>query len=139
MRFKFDALFPVFPGEDRTGLSEVDPDVLGRAAAGDPLAIAAVNAHADAIGVLAESELILADALLAESERALNYATQSLTPAGLPGSMGFDPGRFRMADNITINVNAGVIGNEDTVDLAVHRSILSLERKGDPLRYTGGL
>jgi hypothetical protein len=44
-----------------------------------------------------------------------------------------------MADNITINVNAGVIGNEDTVELAVQRSILSLERKGDPLRYTGGL
>ncbi len=138
MRFRFDALFPVFPGEDRTGLSEVDPDVLARAAAGDPLAIAAINAHADAIGVLAESELILADALLAESERALNYATDSLTSAALPAFMGFDPGRFRMGDNY-ITVNAGVVGSEDTISQAVQKAILDLERKGDPLRYTGGL
>jgi hypothetical protein len=44
-----------------------------------------------------------------------------------------------MADNITINVNAGVIGSEDTVEQAVQKAILSIERKGDPLRYTGGL
>jgi hypothetical protein len=44
-----------------------------------------------------------------------------------------------MADNITINVNAGVIGSEDSVEQAVQKAILSIERKGDPLRYTGGL
>jgi hypothetical protein len=44
-----------------------------------------------------------------------------------------------MGDNITVNVNAGVVGSEDTIALAVQRAILDLERKGDPLRYTGGL
>lgn len=60
------------------------------------------------------------------------------TPGIGPGSS-FDPARFRMADNITVNVNAGVVGSEDTISLAVQRAILDLERKGDPLRYTGGL
>jgi len=60
------------------------------------------------------------------------------TPGIGPGST-FDPARFRMADNITVNVNAGVVGSEDTISLAVQRAILDLERRGDPLRYTGGL
>jgi hypothetical protein len=77
--------------------------------------------------------------LLAESIRALDIATASLSPSVATSSRGFDPAAFRMADNITINVNAGVIGNEDTVELAVQKAILSIERKGDPLRYTGGL
>ena len=44
-----------------------------------------------------------------------------------------------MADNITVNVNAGVVGSEDTISQAVQKAILDLERRGDPLRYTGGL
>jgi hypothetical protein len=60
------------------------------------------------------------------------------TPGIGPGST-FDPAAFRMADNITVNVNAGVVGSEDTISLAVQRAILDLERRGDPLRYTGGL
>jgi hypothetical protein len=59
------------------------------------------------------------------------------TPGIGPGSS-FDPSRFRMGDNY-ITVNAGVVGSEDTIALAVQRAILDLERKGDPLRYTGGL
>jgi len=58
---------------------------------------------------------------------------------GISAGSTFDPARFRMADNITVNVNAGVVGSEDTISLAVQRAILDLERKGDPLRYTGGL
>jgi hypothetical protein len=60
------------------------------------------------------------------------------TPGIGPGSS-FNPAAFRMADNITVNVNAGVVGSEDTISLAVQRAILDLERRGDPLRYTGGL
>ena len=136
---RFDFLSPIMPSQDRTGINELAPDITSRYRAGDPEAIRAVEAHADAISMLAESELALADALLAESERALNIATASLNPSALPSFGGFDPARFRMADNITVNVNAGVVGSEDTISLAVQRAILDLERKGDPLRYTGGL
>jgi len=136
---RFDFLSPIMPSQDRTSINELAPDITSRYVAGDPEAIRAVEAHADAISMLAESELALADALLAESERALNIATASLNPSALPSFGGFDPARFRMADNITVNVNAGVVGSEDTISLAVQRAILDLERKGDPLRYTGGL
>ena len=136
---RFDFLSPIMPSQDRSGINDLHPDMYTAYRAGDPGAVAAVNAHADAIGMLAESELALADALLEESIRALDIATASLSPSVATSSRGFDPAAFRMADNITINVNAGVIGNEDAVELAVQKSILSLERKGDPLRYTGGL
>ena len=136
---RFDFLSPIMPSQDRTSINELAPDIVSRYKTGDPEAIRAVEAHADAISMLAESELALADALLAESERALNIATASISSSGLSSFGGFDPARFRMADNITVNVNAGVVGSEDTISLAVQRAILDLERKGDPLRYTGGL
>jgi hypothetical protein len=136
---RFDFLSPIMLSEDRTGINELAPDITSRYVAGDPEAIKAVEAHADAISMLAESELALAQALFEESARALDIATASVSPSVLPSFGGFDPARFRMADNITVNVNAGVVGNEDTISLAVQRAILDLERKGDPLRYTGGL
>ena len=139
MGSKFDFLSPIMPSQDRTGINDLAPDITSRYVAGDPEAIRAVEAHADAISMLAESELALADALFAESIRALDIATASVSSSGLPSFGGFDPGRFRMGDNITVNVNAGVVGSEDTISQAVQRAILDLERKGDPLRYTGGL
>jgi hypothetical protein len=138
MKLQFN-LSPIIPSEDRTGLGTVSEDLFKYAAAGNPAAIAALEGHADAMAVLAESDLALADALLAESENALSILESSFNNSDLPPFMGFDPARFRMADNITINVNAGVIGNEDTVEDAVQRAILGIERKGAPLRYTGGL
>ena len=135
---RFDFLSPIMPSQDRSNINELDSDITSRYVAGDPEAIRAVEAHADAISMLAESELALADALLAESERALNIATESLNPSVLPSFGGFDPARFRMGDNY-ITVNAGVVGSEDTISQAVQKAILDLERKGDPLRYTGGL
>ena len=139
MGSKFDFLSPIMPSQDRTGINDLAPDITSRYVAGDPEAIRAVEAHADAISMLAESELALADALFAESIRALDIATASVSSSGLPSFGSFDPGRFRMGDNITVNVNAGVVGSEDTISQAVQRAILDLERKGDPLRYTGGL
>jgi hypothetical protein len=136
---RFDFLSPIMPSQDRSGINDLDQDIFNRYRAGDPEAIRAVDAHADAISMLAESELALADALLEESIRALDIATASLSPSVATSSRGFDPAAFRMADNITINVNAGVIGSEDSVEQAVQKAILSIERKGDPLRYTGGL
>jgi len=138
MGSKFDFLSPIMPSQDRTGINDLAPDITSRYVAGDPEAIRAVEAHADAISMLAESELALADALFAESIRALDIATASVSSSGLPSFGGFDPARFRMGDNY-ITVNAGVIGSEDTISQAVQRAILDLERKGDPLRYTGGL
>jgi hypothetical protein len=136
---RFDFLSPIITSPDRSNINDLDQDIFNRYRAGDPEAIRAVDAHADAIGMLAESELALADALLEESIRALDIATASLSPSVATSSRGFDPAAFRMADNITINVNAGVIGSEDSVEQAVQKAILSIERKGDPLRYTGGL
>ena len=135
---RFDFLSPIMPSQDRTGINELAPDITSRYVAGDPEAIRAVEAHADAISMLAESELALADALFAESIRALDIATASVSPSALPSFGGFDPARFRMGDNY-ITVNAGVVGSEDTISQAVQKAILDLERKGDPLRYTGGL
>jgi hypothetical protein len=139
MGSKFDFLSPIMPSQDRSNINNLSQDITSRYVAGDPEAIRAVEAHADAISMLAESELALADALLEESIRALDIATASLSPSVATSSRGFDPAAFRMADNITVNVNAGVIGSEDTVEQAVQKAILSIERKGDPLRYTGGL
>jgi hypothetical protein len=139
MGMRFDFLSPIIPSTRNVNDSILDEDIASRYKSGDPDAIRAVEAHADALSALAESELALADALFAESERALNIATASLSPSVATSSRGFDPAAFRMADNITVNVNAGVVGSEDTISLAVQRAILDLERKGDPLRYTGGL
>jgi hypothetical protein len=109
------------PSQNRSNINDLDQDIITRYKAGDPEAIRAVEAHADAISMLAESELALADALLAESIRALDIATASLSPSVATSSRGFDPAAFRMADNITINVNAGVIGSEDSVEQAVQK------------------
>lgn len=135
---RFDFLSPIMPSQDRSGINELAPDITSRYVAGDPEAVRAIEAHADAISMLAESELALADALFAESIRALDIATASVSPSALPSFGGFDPARFRMGDNY-ITVNAGVVGSEDTISQAVQKAILDLERKGDPLRYTGGL
>ena len=139
MGMRFDFLSPIISSTRNIDDSVLDKDIADAYKAGDPDAIRAVEAHADALSMLAESELALADALFAESIRALDIATASLSPSVSASSRGFDPAAFRMADNITVNVNAGVVGSEDTISLAVQRAILDLERKGDPLRYTGGL
>ena len=136
---RFDFLSPIISSTRNTNDSVLDEDIASRYKSGDPDAIRAVETHADAISMLAESQLALADALLEESIRALDIATASLSPSVATNSRGFDPAAFRMADNITVNVNAGVVGSEDTISQAVQRAILDLERKGDPLRYTGGL
>ena len=135
---RFDFLSPIMPSQDRSNINELDSDITSRYVAADPEAVRAIEAHADAISMLAESELALADALFAESIRALDIATASVSPSALPSFGGFDPARFRMGDNY-ITVNAGVVGSEDTISQAVQKAILDLERKGDPLRYTGGL
>ena len=123
----------------------LDPEIAERYKAGDPDAIKAVDAHADALRLLAESEIYFADALLAESELALSkiLSASSFTSSQTLDSMGIDIAGFRKLEErgntYNVSVNAGVVGSEDTISLAVQRAILDLERKGDPLRYTGGL
>ena len=74
-------------------------------------------------------------------ERARLRAMGQFDTAGI--SAGFDVAGFRRAEergnNYNVNINAGVIGNEDGVATVVQKAILDLERRGDPLRYTGGL
>jgi hypothetical protein len=77
------------------------------------------------------------DSMLGDEQARLRAMGTFDTPGIGPGSS-FDPARFRMGDNY-ITVNAGVVGSEDTISQAVQKAILDLERKGDPLRYTGGL
>ena len=74
-------------------------------------------------------------------ERARLRAMGQFDTAGI--GAGFDVAKFRRGEEkgntYNVNINAGVIGNEDCVALVVQRAILDLERRGDPLRYTGGL
>jgi hypothetical protein len=62
---------------------------------------------------------------------------------GIGADSMFDPAFFRRGEEkgntYNVNINAGVIGNEDGVATVVQKAILELERRGDPLRYTGGL
>jgi hypothetical protein len=63
--------------------------------------------------------------------------------AGIGADSMFDVAGFRRGEErgntYNVNINAGVIGNEDGVATVVQKAILDLERRGDPLRYTGGL
>lgn len=139
-------LCPTPKSEDRDlDDSILDPEIAERYKAGDPDAIKAVDAHADALRMLAESEIYFADALLAESELALSkiLSASSFISAQTLDPMGIDIAGFRKLEErgntYNVSVNAGVVGSEDTIALAVQKAILDLERKGDPLRYTGGL
>jgi len=131
---RFDFLSPIMPSQDRTGINELAPDITSRYVAGDPEAIRAVEAHADAISMLAESELALADALLAESERALNIATASLTSAGLPDF--FNPAAFRMRDE---PVRIEIIDKTSGLIEVVQNAVIENTRYGNSLTYSGNV
>jgi hypothetical protein len=131
---RFDFLSPIMPSQDRTGINDLAPDITSRYVAGDPEAIRAVEAHADAISMLAESELALADALFAESERALNIATASLTSAGLPDF--FNPAAFRMRDE---PIRVEIIDKTSGLIEVVQNAVIENTRYGNSLTYTGNL
>ena len=131
---KFDFLSPIMPSQDRAGINDLAPDITSRYVAGDPEAIRAVEAHADAISMLAESELALADALLAESERALNIATASLTSAGLPDF--YNPGAFRMRDE---PIRIEIIDKTSGLIEVVQNAVIENTRYGNALTYSGNL
>jgi hypothetical protein len=142
---------------DRASIAQLDPDIVAGFLAGDPDAIKAVEAHANAQGTFAESELALADALLAESLAALGNLGLSpednnqsderarLTAMGTfdsPTSSGFDPASFRMADNAGMTINVNVAGNVQTEqDLAdaIRQRILLEQASGNPILFVGGL
>jgi len=131
---RFDFLSPIMPSQDRTGINELAPDITNRYVAGDPEAIRAVEAHADAISMLAESELALADALLAESERAINIATASLTTSGLPDF--FNPGAFRMRDE---PIRIEIVDKTSGLIEVVQNAVIENTRYGNSLTYSGNL
>ena len=131
---RFDFLSPIMPSQDRTGINEIAPDITSRYVASDPEAIRAVEAHADAISMLAESELALADALLAESERALNIATASLTSAGLQDF--FNPGAFRMRDE---PIRIEIIDKTSGLIEVVQNAVIENTRYGNALTYSGNV
>lgn len=81
MAGKFDFLSPVTPTQGYGDVTSLSSEVIAAAAAGNPSAIAAIDAHSDAVSMLAESEQALADVLLAESELALSLAELSLASA----------------------------------------------------------
>jgi len=134
MGSKFDFLSPIMPSQDRTGINDLSPDITSRYVAGDPEAVRAVEAHADAISMLAESELALADALLAESERALNIATASLTTGGLPDF--FNPGAFRMRDE---PIRIEIVDKTSGLIEVVQNAVIENTRYGNSLTYSGNL
>ena len=89
----------------------------------------------------------LTDAISSNALNALGDEQARLRAMGVFDTAGigaeFDVAGFRRGEErgntYNVNINAGVIGNEDGVEQVVQRAILSIERKGDPLRYTGGL
>ncbi len=129
---RFDFLSPIMPSQDRTGISDLAPDITSRYVAGDPQAIRAVEAHADAISMLAESELALADALLAESERALSLATASLMPASAP--FGGFPQQFLPPD-----IRIEIIDKTSGLIEVVQNAVIENTRFGNALTYTGNI
>jgi hypothetical protein len=131
---RFDFLSPIMPSQDRTAINELAPDITSRYVAGDPEAVRAVEAHADAISMLAESELALADALLAESERALNIATASLTTGGLPDF--FNPAAFRMRDE---PIRIEIVDKTSGLIEVVQNAVIENTRYGNSLTYSGNL
>ena len=95
------------------------------------LSSARLTAHLDQIMAgFAETNQLAADRYTAQLEEitARNTLTNNLAAD-----------RYAAMQNYYVTVNAGVIGSEDTISQAVQKAILDLERRGDPLRYTGGL
>jgi hypothetical protein len=71
---RFDFLSPIITSQDRSNINNLDQDIFTRYNAGDPEAVRAVEAHADAISMLAESELALADALTCRKHTRPRYS-----------------------------------------------------------------
>ena len=134
MGMRFDFLSPIIPSTRNANDSILDEDIASRYKSGDPNAIRAVEAHADALSALAESELALADALFAESERALNIATASLTSAGLPDF--FNPAAFRMRDE---PIRVEIIDKTSGLIEVVQNAVIENTRYGNSLTYTGNV
>jgi hypothetical protein len=131
---RFDFLSPIIPSTRNANDSILDKDIASRYKSVDPDAIRAVEAHADALSALAESELALADALFAESERALNIATASLTSAGLPDF--FNPAAFRMRDE---PIRVEIIDKTSGLIEVVQNAVIENTRYGNSLTYTGNV
>jgi hypothetical protein len=134
MGMRFDFLSPIIPSTRNVNDSILDEDIASRYKSGDPNAIRAVEAHADALSALAESELALANALFAESERALNIATASLTSAGLPDF--FNPAAFRMRDE---PIRIEIIDKTSGLIEVVQNAVIENTRYGNSLTYTGNV
>jgi hypothetical protein len=134
MGMRFDFLSPIIPSTRNVNDSILDEDIASRYKSGDPNAIRAVEAHADALSALAESELALANALFAESERALNIATASLTSAGLPDF--FNPAAFRMRDE---PIRVEIIDKTSGLIEVVQNAVIENTRYGNSLTYTGNV
>lgn len=140
--------------------------VLGKDAAagyteGNPIIVPAVEAHADALALFAESELALAELLAAEAAAAaaslglsaldaFGNVTSSDFPSGnssfnqlgSSSTSTFDPASFRMSENAGMTINMTVQGNVQTEkDLAdaIRQRILSEQASGKPILFLGGL
>jgi len=130
-------------GGGAVGGGAVGGGAVGGGAIANLLALRATTDPGTGINVLIKEHIdtLLAqpfmDSMLGDEQLRLTQMRIMEGP-GIGADSGFDPARFRMGDNY-ITVNAGVVGSEDTISQAVQRAILDLERKGDPLRYTGGL
>jgi hypothetical protein len=135
MKLQFN-LSPITPTQNYTSATNVDNAIFTYAAAGDPNAIAALEAHSDAVAMLAESELALANALLDESVSALSLIGDSLTNTGLPPFMGFDPARFRMADE---PIKIEIIDKTSGLIEVIQDAVIQNNRYGNRLSPAGFL
>jgi hypothetical protein len=142
----------IIPPKIPPKIPPVIPPVISNATAGGQVATLTELRKATSTGtginfLLKEQIDTLTDAMSTNAlnalgdERARLRAMGQFDTAGI--GAGFDVAGFRRAEErgntYNVNINAGVIGNEDGVATVVQKAILDLERRGDPLRYTGGL
>ena len=135
MKLQFN-LSPITPTQNYTSATNVDNAIFTYAAAGDPNAIAALEAHSDAVAMLAESELALANALLDESVSALSLIGDSLTNTGLPPFMGWDPARFRMGDE---PIRIEIVDKTSGLIEVIQDAVIQNNRYGNRLSPAGFL
>lgn len=157
MKLQFN-LSPITPTQNYTSATTVDDAIFAYAKAGDPIAIAALEGHADAVTMLAESELALANALLDESNAALSLTTlldselaladalntandatlAAMSLNALPSS--FDPALFRYRESMAdMPIRIEIVDKTSGLIEVIQDAVIQNNRYGNRLSPAGFL
>lgn len=127
-------LSPFTPTQNYSSATTLDDAIFAYAKKGNPDAIAALEAHSDAVAMLAESELFLANALLDESNAAL--AAMSFNN---PKST-FDPGLFRYREaRADMPIRIEIVDKTSGLIEVIQDAVIQNNRYGNRLSPAGFL